>query len=229
MNDKQLTSGRDFLERIFQKEKDREPERKERELERKKNNEVPIMEDSPQSRLCIARYNYSTAFLLYYTLGYQDRGYPVSDDVSYKTSIGLLDKALDLVPDFSDASLLREEIWHSFLTSWNRGDKVKELYHLYLNSAAWYKKREQRMSIDGDVCACGAPAVHVHHKTYENIGKELMSDLVSLCEKCHTHVHENSLYLKRLVLPGSIGEDDDGPMDDTKEPTINVFGPPFGG
>ena len=36
MNDKQLTSGKGFLDRIFQAEKDRERERKERELECKK-------------------------------------------------------------------------------------------------------------------------------------------------------------------------------------------------
>ena len=30
----------------------------------------------------------------------------------------------------------------------------------------------------------------VHHKTYCNIGKEPLSDLVALCEECHERVHE---------------------------------------
>ena len=53
--------------------------------------------------------------------------------------------------------------------------------------------------------------LNVHHKTYTNIGKELMRDLVCLCESCHEDVHyeieignsyftihENDVIIKRL-------------------------------
>jgi 5-methylcytosine-specific restriction endonuclease McrA len=39
--------------------------------------------------------------------------------------------------------------------------------------------------------ACGnrKPPLHVHHKTYERFGKELLTDLVGLCDTCHKKVH----------------------------------------
>ena len=146
------------------------------------------IEDSPEVRLHQARYNYATAFLLYYTSKYdlyytsKYDGSPTADALSYKSAIGLLDESIVLVPVFSDASDLREEIWRHLLIGSKHTDEARELYQLYLNSDAWTEKRKQRMAIDGNTCACGIAAAHVHHKTYVNIGKEPMVDLVSLCE-----------------------------------------------
>ena len=128
------------------------------------------IEDSPEVRLHQARYNYATAFLLYYTSKYN--GSPTSDALSYKSAIGLLDESIALVPVFSDASDLREEIWHHLLIRSKNTDEAREFYQLYLNSDGWTQKRKQRMAIDGNTCACGIAAAHVHHKTYANIGKE---------------------------------------------------------
>lgn len=37
---------------------------------------------------------------------------------------------------------------------------------------------------------CGeTERIHLHHKTYERIGEELLTDLVPLCPNCHTLVH----------------------------------------
>ena len=51
-------------------------------------------------------------------------------------------------------------------------------------------KRDDVIKRDGDQCVCGAQATVVHHKTYNNIGKEPLSDLVALCKECHERVHE---------------------------------------
>jgi len=37
---------------------------------------------------------------------------------------------------------------------------------------------------------CNATSdLHVHHKTYENIGKESDEDLIVLCKSCHYKFH----------------------------------------
>ena len=168
-------------------------------------------EDFPENRLREARYNYATAFLAYYTAW--DNGSPTSGVLAYQSAIGLLDNALNLVPGFSEASYLREEIWHRFLIRSKNTDEAREQYQLYLNSDAWAKKQAERMAIDGNICACGIPAAYVHHKTYVNIGKEPMVDLVSLCESCHSSVHEKSSFLM-VAFPG-IPETENELTDDT--------------
>ena len=37
--------------------------------------------------------------------------------------------------------------------------------------------------------ACGATTVDLHHKTYERLGCELLSDLQALCRDCHATAH----------------------------------------
>ena len=106
-----------------------------------------------------------------------------------RESIIFLDHALKLCPDFEEAGLLREEIWHMFLKASN--EKYQENYRDYLNSPAWYKKRDAVMKRDGHKCAaCGSLAKHVHHKTYDNIGKEPLADLVAVCDVCHPKMDE---------------------------------------
>ena len=161
------------------------------------------MEDSPESRLHEARHRYSTAFLLYYSMGYKSSARSLA--LSYQPAICLLDSALNLVPDFSDASDLREELWHKFLIQSKNKNEGQERYHLYLQSDAWQQKRQERLTLDGGICACGLTASHVHHKTYGNIGKEQMTDLVSMCEDCHNHVHQKSPRAA-FVLPAVLNE-----------------------
>ena len=103
-------------------------------------------------------------------------------------AIGLLDEALDLHPDFQEARDLRSEIWHAILTN-NQQDIYREKY---LHSQAWSETREKFFEQVGRQCICGDTATQVHHKTYDNIGKEdLLTDLVVLCDRCHRNIHQS--------------------------------------
>ena len=103
-------------------------------------------------------------------------------------AIELLNKAVDLYSDFSESSLFREDLWHYLLKSFGWGHNNRT-YEKYLNSPAWQVKRDAVMDRDGGQCVCGAHATEVHHKNYDNIGKEPLEELVALCEDCHKRVH----------------------------------------
>ena len=118
---------------------------------------------------------------------------PLVDDC--EKAIELLNKAVDLYPNFSEASIFREEIWHCLLKSLDPNNELGT-YEEYKRSPAWHQKRELVRERDKSLCVCGAQATEVHHKTYKNIGKEPLSDLVALCKGCHEGVHESH------VLPG---------------------------
>jgi 5-methylcytosine-specific restriction endonuclease McrA len=60
-------------------------------------------------------------------------------------------------------------------------------YRQYLLSEAWLKRRKLVLEFWGYRCSvCNSPTnPQVHHRTYERVGRELLSDLVVLCESCH--------------------------------------------
>lgn len=63
-------------------------------------------------------------------------------------------------------------------------------YHEYINSKAWLRRRLMYYDTYGQLCAvCGIKADHLHHKSYERLGKELDDDLVPLCEFHHDDFH----------------------------------------
>lgn len=62
-------------------------------------------------------------------------------------------------------------------------------YDSYLRSREWRELRSRIMSRDMRTCPCGAPALHVHHLTYERLFAEHDDDLVSVCQACHTRIH----------------------------------------
>lgn len=71
---------------------------------------------------------------------------------------------------------------------------MDEQYTEYLNSDVWGKKRLMVLDRDGHKCQlCGnANNLQVHHMIYRRdvpLGKEPISDLVTLCAKCHQDVH----------------------------------------
>ena len=69
--------------------------------------------------------------------------------------------------------------------------KGNPAYDRYIHSAGWRRKAGQRLEMDGHVCqVCGREAIEVHHLTYDRFGNEEMSDLVSLCRKCHNKAEE---------------------------------------
>ena len=108
-----------------------------------------------------------------------------------KRAIELLNKAVDLYPKFSEVALFREEIWHYLLKSLDPDNNCRTYRKEYLDSPAWQMKRNAVIQRDGYQCVCGAQATEMHHKTYDNIGREPLSDLVFLCKPCHERVHES--------------------------------------
>ena len=136
-----------------------------------------------ENKLYRARLKYASAILL----SHQEMG-------DAETAIRLLDTALYLVPDFLDAYYLREELWHTILVESKGISDHNYAYKTYLQSPAWKGKRKQAMNRDDHRCAlCNNSAENVHHKTYDNIGKEPLDDLTSLCHGCHKEFHKGDL------------------------------------
>lgn len=69
-----------------------------------------------------------------------------------------------------------------------------DLYQQYLLSDTWKSKRKRALRRDDYRCqaCCAAPAVEVHHKSYQNIGDEPLFELVSVCKECHLQLHQSS-------------------------------------
>ena len=140
-----------------------------------------------------ARHN----FVLAFQYCWNGEKFPVFKDISVSEperihtgycAIDLLDEALGLRPDFQEARDLRGEIWHAILTNNSRDIYRKK----YLKSKAWAETRERFFAQMGRLCICGDTATQVHHKTYDNIGKEdLLTELVGLCDRCHENVHQS--------------------------------------
>lgn len=73
-------------------------------------------------------------------------------------------------------------------------DKAK--YYRYLKSPQWKEKRRFALEFYGNQCGlCGSRYdLEIHHRSYKNIFRELMEDLMVLCETCHrTHHKEITL------------------------------------
>ena len=68
---------------------------------------------------------------------------------------------------------------------------TKEEYHTYLESREWRAKREWALERAGHACqVCNSRKdLHVHHRTYDNVGAELPGDLTVLCAQCHELFH----------------------------------------
>jgi 5-methylcytosine-specific restriction endonuclease McrA len=66
-------------------------------------------------------------------------------------------------------------------------------YDRYLASPQWAAKRSAVLVRDrGLCCGCGTRrATQVHHLTYARVWREMLFDLVSVCDSCHAIVHAN--------------------------------------
>lgn len=67
---------------------------------------------------------------------------------------------------------------------------AKQVYQDYIASSRWKRLRDYKIDEVGGICErCGiskfSVKLDVHHKTYENFGKEKLSDLMVLCRDCH--------------------------------------------
>ena len=66
-------------------------------------------------------------------------------------------------------------------------------YYEYIDGPEWAAKRQARMDLDGHECkGCHSKEdLQVHHATYVRFGgRELMSDLVTVCGRCHRLIHK---------------------------------------
>lgn len=91
--------------------------------------------------------------------------------------------------EFSDKAT--PEMWRElFKRDWKPDTRVT-LYHAYLKSEAWRRKRAATLMRARGVCqGCQHDqATQVHHKTYANLGNELNADLEALCGVCHETEH----------------------------------------
>ena len=73
-------------------------------------------------------------------------------------------------------------------------------YHDYLLTRHWTKKRIEvaiHYGYECQFCHEKNPIkFEIHHKTYKRLGKEIMSDLLFLCGKCHRDYHKRKTELK---------------------------------
>jgi 5-methylcytosine-specific restriction endonuclease McrA len=68
-----------------------------------------------------------------------------------------------------------------------------EEYRAYLRSDYWWRTRKRIYQRDRYECRiCGArEGLQVHHKftSYERLGAELDTDLITVCDRCHKRIH----------------------------------------
>jgi len=73
-------------------------------------------------------------------------------------------------------------------------------YDEYLRSEHWQEVRKATLAAANNRCQwCGSRvALHIHHKTYDNIGHEHDDDLLVVCRECHDKIHWGPFYVDAL-------------------------------
>lgn len=75
-------------------------------------------------------------------------------------------------------------------------EEVKRLrdlpYSEYLQTDHWRTLRLDKLREAGHRCQlCNtSTGLEVHHRSYENLGRESLADLIALCGDCHGHFHD---------------------------------------
>ena len=67
-------------------------------------------------------------------------------------------------------------------------------YEEYLRSPEWRRRRERKLEAADhrcQLCNRHRSSLDVHHRTYENFGEELDSDLIVVCRACHDTFHKH--------------------------------------
>ena len=74
-------------------------------------------------------------------------------------------------------------------------------YKKYLRSDYWKKIKNQVLERDNNRCRlCNSKEkLHVHHRTYDNLGNEKLEELITLCKKCHYITHKVNPHLSYQV------------------------------
>jgi hypothetical protein len=65
-----------------------------------------------------------------------------------------------------------------------------ESYNEYLKSEHWITFSDGMRRKNCYCCGLCKPSLEVHHTTYENLGKELPCDVITVCKSCHLAIHE---------------------------------------
>ena len=75
-------------------------------------------------------------------------------------------------------------------------------YAKYIRSDEWEFKRKQRIKKDGGKCKnCGRKFdLEVHHKNYNTLGNEDLSDLITLCKECHDKTTKNARRRRKGIV-----------------------------
>jgi hypothetical protein len=110
----------------------------------------------------------------------------------------------DTVSDFKSLPVaneqLREKKWEKYheqqkkFAEWVNNKRLSHFrkeHEEYINSDKWKELRLRILKRDNYLCqgCLIQPATQVHHLTYERFTYECCFDLISVCEDCHTKIH----------------------------------------
>lgn len=72
-------------------------------------------------------------------------------------------------------------------------DYKRMSYHKYLTTYHWELVKQTKLDeVDHRCQVCYSPKkLNVHHRTYERLGNEKLTDLTVLCQECHQLFHDN--------------------------------------
>jgi 5-methylcytosine-specific restriction endonuclease McrA len=79
--------------------------------------------------------------------------------------------------------------------------KPKDYYqNVYLKSYEWSNKRNEVLKRDNNKCVCcSGNATQVHHITYNDVYREKLEQLISVCKECHAKIHfDGVVYFRGL-------------------------------
>ncbi len=92
-----------------------------------------------------------------------------------------------------------------FVQKSNEDQERKQRYYDYLLSPEWRELKRMVRARCLNVCeVCGVASVEAtHHLTYKRFGREPLSDLLGVCDKCHEKIHNiKNNHLIPLVFGG---------------------------
>jgi len=89
------------------------------------------------------------------------------------------------------AAILTVKRYKQRMSNQRKPRAAESWYQKYLLSQHW---RGFRMAVfvlaGGKCCRCGDVADHVHHLHYKTVGREALTDVEPLCERCHSEEHD---------------------------------------
>lgn len=80
------------------------------------------------------------------------------------------------------------------ITEERRAVLASMAYQDYLKTPEWYRRRAVVLKFAGNrcqVCNSEKQPLHIHHRSYQHRGTEPISDLICLCDECHSLFHRN--------------------------------------